>query len=179
VTRVLLLVGALALAPAPAWAEPRSLPLDPTHAEVAFSAYALGAVPVEGTFSRFSGTLVIDPVVPGSCRVDIRIQVASLQMPDPSVREEVLSPELLDAAAFPILAYRGTCARGGIDGRLTLHGTTRPLHLAIVNDARHYTAEAELRRDDWGITGEPVMVGPTVRIRVSTTIPQPGTPRGR
>lgn len=158
------------LLPGAAVAAPRSLPLDPTHAEVAFRAYALGVVPFDGTFSRFSGVLTIDPAAPDVCRVDVHVDVTSLHMADQAMRDDVLSPELLDAAAFPMLTYSGACDAGGIDGALTLHGKTRPLHLAIVNHPPRYLAEAALRRRDWGITGRPLLAGPTVRIRVSTTI---------
>jgi polyisoprenoid-binding protein YceI len=166
-----MLSAALALASSfGAWAEPRSLPLDPAHAEIGFRAYAFGMIPVDGTFSRFSGALTIDPAAPGACRVNVRVDVASLHMPDPAIRDDVLSANLLDAADFPTLIYDGACRGDVIDGTLTLHGTSRPLRLAIENAPARYTAEASLRRRDWGIAGRPLMAGATVRIRVSTTI---------
>lgn len=161
---------ALLVLAGPAAAEPRSLPLDPAHAEVAFRAYAFGLVPMEGGFSRFSGVLVIDPAAPGTCRVDISVEVASLHMPDPAIRDDVLSPRLLDAGSFPRLAYSGACAADGIEGVLTLHGVARPLRLAVTREGARYRAEAALRRRDWGITGRPLMAGPTVRIAVSTIL---------
>jgi polyisoprenoid-binding protein YceI len=160
---LLLLAGA-------ARAEPRSLPLDPAHAQIEFRTYAFGVMPINGSFTRFSGVLTIDPLAPQTCRVDIRVEVASLRMLYPAVGEDVLSRNLLDAAAFPTLAYSGACAGAGIEGALTLHGTTKPLHLAIVSEPPYYRAEATLRRRDWGITGRPLLAGATVRIRVSTTI---------
>jgi polyisoprenoid-binding protein YceI len=166
-----LLAAALVFAfAAGARAESRSFPLDPAHAEIAFRAYAFGVVPTDGMFSRFSGTLTVDPDAPGTCRVDVNVEVASLQMSNRSVRGEVLSAGLLDAADFPTLVYSGSCDPGGIDGALTLHGATHPLHLAIVNSPPRYSAEAAIHRRDWGITGRPLLCGPTVRIRVSTTI---------
>jgi len=171
--RIKLLLAALALAPATtARAESRTLPLDPAHAEVGFRAYALGAIPLDGTFSRFSGTLTFDPALPSHCRVDVRVEVASLEMSDPSVLADVLSPHLLDAAAFPTLAYSGACRGNVIDGALTMHGTTRPVRLAIATTPTRYSAEAAVRRRDWGIVGRPLLAGPTVRIRVSTPIGQ-------
>lgn len=167
----LLLAGALAAASAaPAWAQARSLPLDPANAEIGFRAYAFGIVPMDGAFSRFSGVLMIDPAAPAVCRVDVRVEVVSLHMPDPAIRDDVLSASLLDAADFPTLAFSGACRGDVIDGALTLHGVTRPLSLAIVNDPPRYVAQAALRRRDWGIAGRPLMAGATVRIRVSTTI---------
>jgi polyisoprenoid-binding protein YceI len=121
-------------------------------------------------FSRFSGVLLIDPQHPETCRIDVSVDVTSLRMPDPAIRDDVLSANLLDSAAFPTLAYSGACRGDAIEGTLTLHGTMRPLRLAIVNAPPRYSAEAPLRRRDWGIAGRPLMAGATVRIRVSTTI---------
>jgi polyisoprenoid-binding protein YceI len=154
----------------PGHAQPRSLPLDPAHAEIGFRAYAFGLVPLDGTFSRFSGVLTIDPRTPESCRVDVSVDVTSLTMPDPAIRDDVLSVNLLDAASFPTLSYSGACRGETIEGTLTLHGASHKLRLSIVNGPTRYTAEGTLRRRDWGVTGRPLMCGPTVRIRVSTTI---------
>ncbi len=165
-----LLLALAAAVPASAWAQARSLPLDPAHAEIGFRAYAFGMIPMDGTFSRFSGVLTIDPAAPRGCRVDVRVDVTSLHMPDPAIRDDVLSATLLDAAAFPTLTYSGACRGDVIEGALTLHGVTHPLRLAIVNAPPSYIAQASLRRRDWGITGRPLMAGGTVRIRVSTTI---------
>ena len=152
-------------------AEPRILPLDPAHAAIAFRAYAFALVPIDGSFSRFSGVLQIDPAAPGTCRVDVTVDVTSLQMPTPAIRDATLSANMLDADTFPTLAYSGACTDQGIDGVLTLHGTARPLRFSILNGQASYAAEASLRRRDWGITGRPLKVGPTVRIRVSTELP--------
>ena len=166
-----LLAGMLAVAPAaPASSQARSLPLDPAHAEIGFRAYAFGLVPMDGVFSRFSGVLTIDPAAPAACRVDVRVDVASLHMPDPAIRDDVLSAGLLDAAAFPTMTYSGTCRGDVIDGALTLHGVTRPLNLEIVNSPPSYVAQASVQRRDWGIAGQPLMASDAVRIRVSTTL---------
>jgi polyisoprenoid-binding protein YceI len=128
-------------------------------------------IPIDGGFSRFSGTLTIDPAAPARCRITVDVDITSLHMPDPAIRDDVLSAAMLDARDFPRMAYDGVCRGDGIEGTLTLRGTARPLRLEISNNAPpRYSAEAALRRRDWGITGRPVLAGPTVRIRVSTTI---------
>lgn len=155
---------------AAAVAEPRTLPLDPAHAEVGFRAYALGLVPIDGSFSRFSGQLTFDPASPAHCAVEVRVEVASLQIGNAAMQADVLSPNLLDAAAFPTLTYSGACRGDVIEGTLTMHGTARPLSLAIETKGGRYSAEAAMRRRDWGIVGRPLLAGATVRIRVSAPI---------
>jgi len=165
-----LLATLLALAPQAAPAAPQTLPLDPSRAEVQFRAYAFGLLPIDGVFSRFSGTLTVDPQVPAACHVEISVAVASLTMSNEAIRRDVLSAAMLDAARFPTLDYNGACQEHVITGTLTLHGATHPLQLAISNVQGRYSAEAALRRADWGILGRPLIAGQTVRIRVSTTI---------
>ena len=165
---IVLLVLARAL---PATAAPRSLPLDPQHAVIGFRAFAFGLVPVDGSFARFHGVLVYDTAAPDRCRVDVTVEVASLALDDATLRDDVLSPTLLDAAAFPILGYSGACQGDGIAGTLTMHGVTRPLALKILREGSNYAAQAALRRFDWGVTGQHLLAGPTVRIRVSTDLP--------
>ena len=146
------------------------MPLAPGNAVIGFRAYAFGLFPVDGAFGRFHGQLVADPGDPRTCHVEVTVETASLQMPSIALRDDVLSPSLLDASRFPTFAYSGDCQSGGIDGTLTLHGVSRNLPLAILRDASSYAAQASLRRADWGITGRPLMAGPTIRIRVSTTL---------
>ncbi len=167
----LLLAGTALLAGArPGLAQPQVLALDPAHAEIGFRTYAFGVIPIDGGFSRFSGTLTIDPKAPAQCRISVDVDVASLHMPDPAIRDDALSANLLDARDFPKMAFDGICRGEVIEGTLTLHGVALPLRLAIRSDPPHYGAEAALHRADWGIVGRPLMAGPTVRIRVSTTI---------
>ncbi len=157
----------------PALAAPRHWPLDPSHAAVGFRAYVLDMWPVDGVFTQFHGVLVFDASAPERCEVDVTVDVASLALSNPALRDEVLSPGLLDAAAYPTLRYSGACDGEGIAGQLNMHGVTRPLLLAILRDGAGITAQAPLRRADWGVAGRPLLAGPTIRIRVSTTLPPP------
>jgi polyisoprenoid-binding protein YceI len=158
----------------PAAAAPRDIALTPQSAEIGFRAYALGLFPVDGVFHRFSGTLTLDPEL-AACTVTVTVETASLSMDDRAVEQAVLGPGLLDAAAFPAMTYRGECAADGksIAGTLTMHGVIRPLALQVQRDGSKYVAQSALRRADWGVRGQPVLAGPTIRIKVSTTVPLP------
>ncbi len=140
-------------------------------------AYALGMVPVEGIFYRFRGTLSFDPRDAQGCAVDLVAETASLTFADATVQASVLSPELLDAGAFPTLRYRGTCAGPAVRGELTLHGATHPLTLALKADGARIVASGTLDRTAWRITGRSFTVGRSVDIEV--TAPLPAQYRGR
>jgi polyisoprenoid-binding protein YceI len=168
---MLSLIVLLACRPATmALAEPRTLPLDPAHAEVGFRAYGLGMVPIDGSFSRFSGELILDPANPAQCSIKVRVDVASLQIGDAAMQADVVSPNLLDAASFPTLTYSGACRRDVMAGTLTMHGVARPVELAVDTKGGRFSAEATVRRRDWGIVGRALLAGGTVRIRVSTPL---------
>lgn len=154
-------------------AAPRDFPLTPQTAEIGFRAYAFGIVPVDGTFRRFTGTLTIDRADPDTCTVTVTVDTTSLSMRDKALEADTLSPSLLDAAAFPSFSYAGQCQGPGIAGLLTLHGVTKPLFLQVERNGTGYAAQSALRRREWGITGRPLLAGPTIRIRVSTTLPLP------
>jgi polyisoprenoid-binding protein YceI len=159
----------------PAMTAPRTMSLSPPGAEVGLRAYALGMMPVDGNFTRFRGTVSFDADDLDRCQVELTIEAASLFMAQQSIRDDVVSPSFLDAAAFPTLVYRGGCATGAVRGMLTMHGQTHPLELELERNRTDLVATGVIHRFDWGMTERPIMVGSTVRIRVSAPWP-PGWP---
>lgn len=168
------LFGAVILS-CPAGAEPRSLPLRPGQAEVGFRAYGLGFLPLDGQFTRMSGTLTLNSADPGLCRIEVRADTASLQMPDEDITADAQGPDLLDVARFPTFEYSGICDGDRLDGTLLLHGITRPLQLQVVRERGRWTATGPMRRADWGMGARPNLAGPEVRIRFTVALP-PGFP---
>ena len=103
--------------------------------------------------------------------MELRVQVASLVTEDASLRGTIVGPDFLDAVSFPDLAYAGSCEAGGdLDGKLAMHGVTRPFMLSLVWDRDGVVAEGRLLRADWGMTAMPLMGGRTVRIRVAVRL---------
>jgi len=147
--------------------------LAPATGVVGFRAYGMGLLPLDGQFTRFQGTLFIDPGRHDVCRVALRVEVASLAMSTDSLRDDVLGPDFLDSARYPVLSYDGTCGADGLDGALTMHGVTRPFTLALEWDKGDVVAVGRLRRADWGMTAMPVLGGSTVRITVSVHLAAP------
>jgi polyisoprenoid-binding protein YceI len=164
----LLLIGSIVSVQA----TPRRVQFGPPTSEVAFRAYGLGLLPIDASFTRFEGSLTYDPDDTASCRVELRVQVASLTIGDTSLRDRMTGPEFMDAAAFPMLTYAGTCEANGLGGLLAMHGVTRPFGLSLNWDRDGVVAEGRLLRADWGMTALSVLGGRTVLIRV--TVPLPG-----
>ncbi len=151
-----------------------SIELLPGPSTVAFRAYGLGLLPLDGQFTRFHGRFSYDPDAPTThCSVALQVDVTSLAMPSETVGEMVLGPDFLDATRFPTLAYDGTCDPEGLTGQLAMHGVTRPFALTLDWRAGGVTAVGRLRRADWGMTARPLLGGSTVRITVTAPLPPP------
>jgi polyisoprenoid-binding protein YceI len=145
--------------------------LGPPESEVAFRAYGLGFVPIDATFSSFDGWLTYDPDDKASCRVELRVQVASLAAEDASLRGKIVGPNFMDAATYPMLTYTGTCEPNGLGGTLAMHGVARPFELLLDWSRNGVVAEGRLVRAEWGMTAMPALGGRTVRIRVAVPLP--------
>ncbi len=154
-----------------------SVAMLPGSSSVAFRAYGLGLLPLDGQFTRFQGRYNYDPAAPTHCSVTLQVEVASLVMSSASVGETVLGPDFLDAARFPVLAYDGACEGEGLAGQLTMHGVTRPFALTMDRRANGVTAAGRLQRAAWGMTGRPLLGGSTVRITVTVPLAAP-SPQG-
>jgi polyisoprenoid-binding protein YceI len=149
----------------------RRVRLGPPESAVAFRAYGLGLVPIDANFTSFDGWLTYDPDDRASCRVDLRVQVASLAAADSSLRDRIVGPDFMDSAAYPMLTYAGTCEASGLGGTLAMHGVARPFELSLDWNRDGVVAEGRLVRAEWGMTAMPALGGRTVRIRVAVPLP--------
>jgi polyisoprenoid-binding protein YceI len=172
--RVLTLVTVLLVgSPIGAVAAPRRIEFGPPTSEVSFRAYGFGMVPIDANFARFDGWLTYDPDNPASCKVELRVHVASLTTEDVSLRSTMVGPDFMDAASFPALTYVGACDAQGLGGTLAMHGVTKPLGLSLTWTGEGVVAAGRLARAEWGMTAMPLVAGRTIRIRVA--VPLPGT----
>jgi polyisoprenoid-binding protein YceI len=170
--RSAIFLGAMALLQtAPARAAPQSLALAPAGAAITLRAYALGMMPIDGSVTRFQGRIDYDPAQPLRCKVEFRAESGSLAFDDASMRQEVLSPSFLDAAAFPSLDFVGACVPQAMQGQLAMHGQTHPITLKLAGEGDRLVATGTINRTAWGVTGRSFTVGPTIRIRMSVALP--------
>jgi polyisoprenoid-binding protein YceI len=159
-------------------AEPQRVEISPPSSEVAFRAYKLGLLPIDGKFTRFEGWLMFDPGDRKSCQVELRVEVASLQTEDPAVLPVVIGPDFMDAASFPLLRFAGRCTGRDIGGTLTMHGVSHDCLLSLDWRPNEVVAEGHIVRADWGISAMPLLAGKTVRIRVAVPVVAQPSHRG-
>ncbi len=151
-------------------AAPQRTEIAPSASEVAFRAYKLGVLPIDGKFTRFSGWLTFDPSDRASCQVELRVEVASLQTDDPEILPVVTGPDFMDAPNYPLLQFAGRCTGREIGGMLAMHGVTHRCALSLDWRQNEVVAEGHIVRADWGISAMPLLAGKTVRIRVSVPL---------
>lgn len=161
--------------------------IDRSHSSVEFTVRHLMVSKVRGRFGELSGSLHIAEA-PEDSSVEVVIDAAGIDTRDSGRDEHLRSPDFLDVAAYPTLAFRSTAVRRAgrrweVDGELTVRGVTRPVTLDVAfegavtspwgQQVASFTAATELDREDFGLTWNQaletggVLVGRKVRIELS------------
>lgn len=111
--------------------------LDTAHATLLFKVKHFGISSYVGRFNTFDATLDFDPDNASAGRIDALIDVASLDVNNPSFAEKLTGPNWFDAAAYPQARFISTDIiitgenTGVAKGDLTLKGVTKPVDLNI------------------------------------------------
>ena len=125
--------------------------IDPAHSAAHFSVRHLMVSNVRGTFSGVTGTLTYDSSDPGSAQIDATIDASTINSGDEKRDGHLKSPDFLDVAQFPAIAFKSKrFEKNGdsefkVTGDLTIHGVTRE----VVLKAEDVSAET---KDPWGLT---------------------------
>jgi polyisoprenoid-binding protein YceI len=141
--------------------------IDPAHSGVHFSIKHLVVATVRGQFDKVSGSVTLDPRLPGRSSVHAVIEAGSINTREAQRDAHLRSPDFLDTQQFPTIEFRSSeilpTADGlTIKGDLTIHGVTRPVVLAVEttdmelkdpwgNLRRAATATARINRKDFGL----------------------------
>lgn len=167
---------------------------DPDHTRVEFLARYLKVTNVRGCFRSATGTVTLGATL-ADARVDVSVDVTSLDTGNRTRDERLLSREFLDAERHPVARFRsGRVEDRGHEatvlGELELGGITRPLRLDVAYLATHldpwarttaqFFASAELDRSAWGIDGNvPIpgggfAIGDRIRLELEVQlVPEP------
>lgn len=124
-------LAAKAVSADPGLPPPGTYRLDPTHTFVEFKARHLVVGAIRGRFARTTGAVVVTSD-PAECTVEVSIETASLSTGDGLRDIDVKGAELLHAARFPEITYRGKGIHKGprgwvINGTLTVRGVEKPV----------------------------------------------------
>jgi polyisoprenoid-binding protein YceI len=136
--------------------------LDPVHSHLGFSVRHMMVSQQRGQFAGASGTLSLDRASLANSRVEITIDVATINTNNTDRDNHLRSADFFDAAGHPTITFVSREVQAGDDGELrvtgdlTIRGTTRPVVL---------TAEpiSEESRDPFGN----IKVGTSVTGKIS------------
>lgn len=158
--------------------------IDPAHSEVGFVVRHVMVSKVKGVFSKFEGTVTIDDD-PLKSRVEATIDASSIDTREPQRDAHLRSSDFFDVETHPQIRFTSSeVTPDGEDfkvvGDLTIHGTTRPVELALEFNGvgpdpwgglrAGFSATTEISRADFGIEfnipldGGGVVVGDKIKI---------------
>ncbi|HZE28051.1 MAG TPA: YceI family protein [Terriglobales bacterium] len=166
--------------------------IDPAHSTAQFTVRHLGISNVSGSFTKVSGTAVLNEKDITQSQVNATIDASSIDTRVPDRDKDLRSPNFLDVEKYRTLEFKSKriVNHGGklqLVGDLTLHGTTREVTLDLdgptpeLNDPwgnvrRGFSATTTINRKDFGVlwsnnlkTGEAV-VGDNVKIQIDVEL---------
>ncbi|MFP1683471.1 YceI family protein [Alloalcanivorax sp. C16-1] len=183
-----LFAAALLATAAPALAAPTEYTLDPGHTQVRFSWNHFGFSVPEANFNDISGTVTADPDNPTDARVNVTIQVDSIDTHVPVLNEHLLNkPEFFKAKEHPTITFKSTGVRNvakdkqsfELVGDLTVNGITKEVVLdTTVNKvgehpmydgapAAGFNATTTLKRSDFGMDAYVPAVSDELDVRIT------------
>lgn len=149
--------------------------LDPYHTQIEFSAKHLGMMTVRGNFTDVSAVGDIFPDDPGRSRIEVTIQMGSIQTHHAVRDSDLRSSNFLEVETYPTATFKTTAFeqtgtdKFSVTGDLTIKDVTKPVTLAMTrlgefNDPAMghrigYSGGVKIKRKDFGMSFNPVLDG--------------------
>ena len=118
-------------------AQPVTWNLDTSHTVVGFSVRHMMISNVRGTFGSFKGAVQVTGDDPTTARLEVTIDVASIDTREPKRDDHLRSPDFFDAAKLPTMTFtsrkveKTAAGRLKVTGDLTLRGVTKEIVLDV------------------------------------------------
>ena len=163
--------------------------IDSSHTSVEFTVRHMMISNVKGQFQKTTGTITANGNDPASAKIDVTIDASSVDTRVERRDAHLKSPDFLDVAKFPTIAFKSTKVEADgpgkwkVTGDLTIHGVTKPvvlevegsgepIHDPMGNTRAGASATTKIKRSDFGLTWNKaletggVMVGDEVAISI-------------
>jgi polyisoprenoid-binding protein YceI len=139
--------------------------IDPAHSTLGFSLRHAMIANVRGRFGAFEGLVKLDGYQPSRSEAYMSVQTGSIDTGSPERDTHLAGPDFLDAATYPLMAFRsaGLADRG--DGQFRLTGHLRikdvelPLHIHLAFDGATRDESGDHRVGFSGRPGAPLRLG--------------------
>jgi polyisoprenoid-binding protein YceI len=170
-----------ALAQAEAWK------IDPAHTSAQFAVRHMGISMVRGEFRKVSGSASYDPADPSKTALETTIDATTVDTRVDMRDNDLRSAGFLDVQKYPTITFKSKKSESAgtgklkITGDLTIHGVTKEVVLNVdgpsapMKDPRgnvHIGASASttISRKDFGVSGQPAMVGDEITITIDAEL---------
>jgi len=178
----------------PTATKPAAWSVDGAHTEINFSVRHF-FTPVTGTFDRWEANLEFDAESPENSRVEVQIEVASVNTGNEKRDNHLRSGDWFEADLYPHITFESTSVRKTAEGRfvargnLTIKDVSQEVELDIdmlgikdipeqmremlggVSQVASFAASTEIDRRDYGVGvggwAETVIVGSGVEISIA------------
>ena len=166
--------------------------IDASHTEVGFAVRHLMISTVRGRFAGVAGSVSLDEGNPRSARLDVTIDVNSIDTRQEQRDAHLRSSDFFDVAQFPTMRFVGSKIEGDITGdftvggELTIRGVTRPITLEATSEGRGpdpwgseragFSAKGKVNRSEFGLTWNQVLeaggvtVGDEIKISIDVEL---------
>lgn len=162
---------------------PGEYTLDPSHANIIFSASHFGFSTYYGRFNTISGALDFDPENLENSRVDIAVDARSIDTNNAPLETMLKAESMFNVGAHPTITFHSTTIErmgdntGIVTGDVTIAGVTKPLSLDVTfvgsgtNPASGirtvgFDASGSLLRSEFGLKDWLPFVGDEVTLRI-------------
>lgn len=140
---------------------------DASHAKIGFAVSHFGISETEGKFTRFDGMVLADKPDFSDARIDLTIEVNSINTEDVKRDEHLKGADFFDAAKFPSITFKSKSMRSAgnnkykLTGDLTMHGVTKEVTLDVIykgtqidpwkNTKAGFKLSGIIDRTQWGL----------------------------
>lgn len=141
--------------------------LDKAHSSINFSVRHMMISTVRGRFEDFDGTFDVNEADPTKSKVEITLQVDTINTKEPQRDGHLKSPDFFDAAQYPVITFKSKRVEKVSDsdwrlvGDLTIKGVSKEVTLNVeyAGQAKSpwgtvnagFTGQAKINRKDWGL----------------------------
>ena len=183
----LMTIGSLA-----AVAQTSTWTIDPAHSEAGFVVRHMGVSNVRGSFTKVTGTVVIDDKDITRSTVNATIDTTTVDTGNSMRDGHLKSKEFFDVANFPAITFKSSKVTNSMGkmqmtGDLTLHGVTKSVVLDLDgpskeqtspqgNALRGFSGTTTVNRRDYGLvwggnlkSGDP-MVGDDIKVTIDVEL---------
>jgi polyisoprenoid-binding protein YceI len=169
--------------------------IDPAHNNVEFAVRHLMISTVKGRFGKVEGTIEVDEERPETAKIDVAIDVGSIDTRQEQRDAHLRSPDFFDVANYPAMRFVSKRIEGDprgsfkVIGDLTIRGTTREVTLDVASEGAGndpwgnvragFSATTKIDRAAFGLTWNQaletggVVVGNDIKVSIDAEVFRP------